>query len=217
MKKILCASMMCADFGALAEEIRKLENAGIDMFHLDLMDGQFVPNFGMGLQDIEYICRHAKIPCDVHMMCSTPANYIEMFASFGAKIIYVHAEAQMSAVARTLQKIRDTGTEAGLAVNPGTAYATIEPLLNLADNILAMTVNPGFAGQRYIPFVDDKLALLAESKSRYGYRLFVDGACSPETIARLSRCGVDGFVLGTSALFGKGREYRVIIPELRNL
>ena len=216
MEKLLCPSMMCADFGDLAGEVSRLEQAGADMFHLDVMDGQFVPNYGMGLQDVEYICSHASIPCDVHMMCMTPGNYVEKFAALGAKLIYIHAEADAHA-ARTLQKIKDAGAKAGLAINPGTSVAAIEPLLNLADYVLAMTVNPGFAGQKYLPFVDEKLAELAQKKARYGYKLVIDGACSPQVIARLNPQGVDGFVLGTSALFGKGRSYAEIMPELRAL
>ena len=144
MEKLLCPSMMCADFGDLAGEVSRLEGAGADLFHLDVMDGQFVPNFGMGLQDIEYICKHAKIPCDVHLMTQTPGDYVEKFADLGAKLIYVHAETGPN-VARTLQKIADAGAKVGLAVNPGTAAATVEPLLNLVDYVLVMTVNPGSA------------------------------------------------------------------------
>ena len=116
-----------------------------------------------------------------------------------------------------MQKIKDAGAKAGLALNPGTGVAAVEPLLNLADYVLAMTVNPGFAGQKYLPFVDEKLAELAQKKEKYGYKLVIDGACSLQVIARLSRQGVDGFVLGTSALFGKGRSYAEIMPELRAL
>ena len=216
MEKRLCPSRLCADFGDLAGEVSRLEGAGADLFHLDVMDGQFVPNFGMGLQDIEYICKHAKIPCDVHLMTQTPGDYVEKFADLGAKLIYVHAETGPN-VARTLQKIADAGAKVGLAVNPGTAAATVEPRLNLVDYVLVMTVNPGFAGQKFIPFVEEKIDLLAAWKEKYGFGMVVDGACSPEVIARLSRRGVEGFVLGTSALFGKGRAYKDIMPELRAL
>lgn len=216
MEKLLCPSMMCADFGDLKGEVSRLEAAGADMFHLDMMDGQFVPNYGMGLQDVEYICSHASIPCDVHMMCLAPGNYVEKFAALGAKLIYIHAEADLHA-ARTMQKIRDAGAMAGLALNPGTGLGAVEPLLSLADYVLAMTVNPGFAGQKYLPFVDEKLLELAGKKEKYGYKLVIDGACSPQVIQRLNPLGVDGFVLGTSALFGKGRSYAEIMPELRAL
>ena len=216
MEKLLCPSMMCADFGDLAGEVARLEEAGSDIFHLDVMDGQFVPNFGMGLQDVEYICSHAAIPCDVHMMCLTPGNYVEKMAGLGAKIIYIHPESDVHAP-RTLQKILDAGAKPGIAVNPGTAFATVEPLLNLAEYVLVMTVNPGFAGQKYLPFVDEKIDQLLAVKDKYNFKIMIDGACSPQVIQRLSAKGVEGFVLGTSALFGKGRGYAEIMPELRAL
>lgn len=216
MAKLLCPSIMCTDFGDLAGEISRLEGAGADMFHLDVMDGQFVPNYGLGVQAVEYVCSHAAIPCDVHMMTLTPGNYVEKFAALGAKVIYIHPEADVNA-ARTLQKIRDAGAAAGLALSPGTGVAAVEPLLNLAQYVLALTVNPGFAGQQYLPFVDEKLEELARKKEKYGYKLVIDGACSPQVIARLSRRGADGFVLGTSALFGKGRSYGELMAELREL
>lgn len=189
---------------------------GADILHLDLMDGQFVPNFGMGLQDIEYLCRHSGIPCDVHMMCMTPGEYVERLVALGAQILYIHPEADRHA-ARTLQKIADAGARPGIAIDPGTAVETIEPLLNLADYVLVMTVNPGFAGQQYIGFVEDKIDRLVTLKAKYGFRIMIDGAGSPQVIARLSKKGVEGYILGTSALFGKGRPYREILRELRGL
>lgn len=215
MGKVLSPSMMCADFGNLAREIHDLETAGADSFHLDLMDGSFVPNYGMGLQDIQYIVSHANVPCDVHMMSINPGEYAEMFAQMGCGTIYIHPETGLHAP-RTLQKILDSGARAGIAINPGTSYFSIEPLLSMVQDVLVMTVNPGFAGQKYLPFVDEKIDELLEHREKYGgFRIFIDGACSPEVIARLGAKGVEGFVLGTSALFGKGRTYAEIMPELR--
>lgn len=108
MEKLLCPSMMCADFGALKREMEALEKAGIDLYHLDVMDGKFVPNFGMGLQDIQYICGQGKKPADVHLMIEDPGNYVELFAGLGAKIIYIHPEADTHPT-RTLQRIIDAG------------------------------------------------------------------------------------------------------------
>lgn len=216
MGKLLCPSMMCADFGNLHREIELLEEAGADIFHIDLMDGRFVPNYGMGLQDIEYICKKADIPCDLHMMSENPGEYVEKFASMGIKIIYIHPETDRHAP-RTLQKIRDFSVSPGIAVNPGTAYTVIEPLLSLVDYVLVMTVNPGFAGQKYLPFVDKKIERLLSVKEQYGFKIFIDGACGNDVIKRLYDKGVDGFILGTSALFGKEKSYSEIMLKLRAL
>ena len=146
MEKLLCPSMMCADFSSLKDEIENLEKGGIDIFHLDVMDGSFVPNFGMGLQDIEYICKTATKPCDVHLMIENPSKYIDKFAKLGVNIIYIHPETDSHAC-RTLQMIRDAGVKSGIAVNPGTSFETVKELLHLCDYVMLMSVNPGFAGQ----------------------------------------------------------------------
>lgn len=216
MGKLLCPSMMCANFGNLAKEIQELEDSGIDIFHLDVMDGTFVPNFGMGLQDIEYIVKHSTKPCDVHLMISNPASYITKFAEMGIKIIYVHPETD-SHITRTLQIIKDSGALAGIAVNPGTSFETVKDTLSLVDYVMIMSVNPGFAGQKYLDFVNEKFEQFCKVKDRYGYKVMIDGACSPEKIKMLSKIGVDGFILGTSALFKKDKSYKEICQELRAL
>lgn len=215
MKKLLCPSMMCANFGDLSREVRELEDAGADIFHLDVMDGSFVPNFGMGLQDIAYICKNAMIPCDVHLMIRNPDRYVELFAGLGAKIIYIHPEADAHA-AQTLRQIRSLGCRAGIAVNPETSFESVQDLLPLCDCVLVMSVNPGFAGQKYLDFVTDKFReFVSHSEAFGGYEVLIDGACSPEKVRQLSAMGVTGFILGTSALFGKDRPYSEILPELR--
>ena len=216
MEKLLCPSMMCAQFGNLEKEVKDLEEAGIDIFHLDVMDGNFVPNFGMGLQDIEFIVKQATVPCDVHLMVNKASDYISKFAEMGVQIIYVHSENDCH-ITRTLQMIKDTGICSGLAINPGTSFESIKEVLTLVDYVLVMSVNPGFSGQKYLSFGDEKLKQLCEKNKQYGYKVMLDGACSPERIETLSKIGVDGFILGTSALFGKERNYQEIIPELRQL
>ena len=216
-EKLLLPSMMCAGFGCLRDEVATLEAAGADGFHLDLMDGNFVPNYGMGLQDIEWICKNATVPCDVHMMAADPGRYVAKFAEYGAKVIYVHPEADTH-VARTLATIKELGVKAGIAINPGTSFATVEAVLPLCDYVLAMTVNPGFAGQKWLDFVNPKLQKLVDASHKDGnnYEVVVDGNCSPERIAQASAMGVKGFVLGTAGLFGHG-PYEQSMAALRAL
>ncbi|WP_195854117.1 ribulose-phosphate 3-epimerase [Aerococcus tenax] len=216
MEKIwICPSMMCANFGNLEKEIKELDEAGADEYHLDFMDGDFVPNFAMGLHDLEFIRQATDKPIDVHLMISNPSEYVEFFADKGADIIYFHPEADMHP-ARTLAKISAKGKKAGIAINPGTSIETVRELLPLCDYILVMTVNPGFAGQKYLPFVDDKIDRLLQLKEKYNFEVSVDGAISPERIRTLSQKGVRGFILGTSALFGKEESYKELIQEYKN-
>ena len=213
---ILCPSMMCARFENLGSEVRELDAAGADVFHCDVMDGSFVPNFAMGLEDVRAIRDATEKPVDVHLMVERPSACVDLFIDAGADIVYIHPEAERFAV-KTLARIRERGARAGIAINPDTSISTVEEMLNVCDCVMVMTVNPGFAGQRFIEFTADKVCRLAELKGRYGFTLTVDGACSPERVRELSAIGADGFVLGTSALFGKEKSYRECIASLRKL
>ncbi|MBV7392266.1 MULTISPECIES: ribulose-phosphate 3-epimerase [Enterococcus] len=214
MEKIMCPSMMCANFAALEKEVVALDQAGTDIFHLDFMDGQFVPNFAMGIQDLETIRKSTNKLVDVHLMIENPGRYVEKFAEMGVDIIYVHPESDPQ-ITRTLDLIKNQQKKVGIAINPGTSVATIHELLPLVDYVMVMTVNPGFSGQKYLPFVDKKILELTALKADYAFKVMVDGAISPEKIEQLSKIGVDGFVLGTSALFNKDQSYEAILTELK--
>lgn len=211
---LICPSMMCANFANLENEIHQLALAGSDIFHIDIMDGEFVPNFGMGIQDFELIRKSTNKLVDVHLMIKNPSNYVEKFADMGADIIYFHPETDLHPT-RTIDKIKGLGKQAGIAINPGTSIESILELLPLVDFIMVMTVNPGFSGQKYLEFVDNKINRLVDLKADYEFEILVDGAISSERIQSLSALGVKGFVLGTSALFGKDKSYSELITEFK--
>lgn len=213
-ERILCPSMMCASFSNLEEDTRNLEKADIDIFHIDIMDGTFVPNFGMGIQDLELIRKATTKTIDVHLMITEPSKYVEMFADMGADIIYIHPEADLQP-ARTLSLIHDKGKKVGLAINPGTSIETIKELFFLIDYLMIMTVNPGFSGQSYLDYVNTKIEKAVSYAEVYDFKVMVDGAISSNKIDELSSMGVSGFVLGTSALFGREGSYKEIVNELR--
>lgn len=213
MKRLLCPSMMCADFSNLQKEVEELDNSGADIFHVDIMDGHFVPNFGMGIQDFSLIRSATEKEVDVHLMIQDPSRYVELFADLGADIIYVHPESDQQ-ISRTLEMIRKKDKKVGIAINPGTSIFSIQELLPLIDYLMIMTVNPGFAGQQYLDYVKKKLEYVTSIKQQYKFQVMVDGAISAEKITSLNKIGVDGFVLGTSALFGKKESYKNILNQL---
>ena len=213
-EKILCPSMMCADYGALKDDVIALDQAGIDIFHCDVMDGMFVPNITMGIMDIKAIRKYTNKLIDVHLMIEHPSTKIDLFIDAGADLIYIHPEAERYVV-KTLAYIKAKGKLAGIAVNPDTSIETIHEMLNLVDYIMVMSVNPGFVGQQFIDFTKNKIKKLVSMKKVYDFKLIVDGAMSPKRIKEMSELGVDGFILGTSALFGKENSYQHLIEELR--
>jgi ribulose-phosphate 3-epimerase len=210
------ASMMCADYGHLEKEIHNLEAAGIDSFHVDIMDGTFVHNFGMGIHDLRYIKSAATKPVECHLMIKEPARYVELFAKCGADILYVHPESGYQ-IGETIQQIIELGVTPGIAINPTTSIESIVELLNLVKRVLIMAVNPGHAGQAFLPFVEKKIRRLVELKDEYGYKIYWDGHGSVENIQKYAPLGVNGFVLGTAALFCKVNSYKEIISHLRGV
>lgn len=215
-RMLLCPSMMCADFQNLSQEIENLDLAGVDIFHCDVMDGSFVPNFTMGLQDIKAIRSHTKSFVDVHLMIENPSKNIDLFIETGVDLIYIHPEAERY-TSKTLKYIKNKNVQTGIAINPDTSLSMIEELIEYCDYIMVMTVYPGFAGQKFIDSMHQKLLKLIKLKENYDFKLIIDGACSPEIISKYSKIGVDGFVLGTSALFNKDEPYHSLIENLRKL
>ncbi|GAA3019399.1 ribulose-phosphate 3-epimerase [Tetragenococcus solitarius] len=212
---LLCPSMMCADFSKLESEMTYLNKANVDVYHVDVMDGVFVPNFALGIEDLKAIKKLTDKPVDVHLMISHPNQYVEQFADLGADIIYFHPETDPFPIS-TINKIKNKGKKVGVAVNPETSLAYIKELLPLCDYLLIMTVVPGFAGQKYLEFVNEKIKDAIKLTTQFNFEVMVDGAISAEKVHELSTLGVRGFILGTSALFNKEENYSDLIDKLKN-
>ena len=214
----LTASMMCADYGHLEQEIKELEEGGIDSFHIDIMDGRYVHNFAMSLNDMRYIAGRARKPIDVHLMIEHPNNNIELFLGSLRKgdTVYIHPEAEYHP-STTLQKIINRGMIPGIAINPGTSVENVRMLLQIVKKVLVMSVNPGNAGQMYLPYVGKKITKLLAIKDEMDFEIYWDGACSADKILEYGPKGVRGFVLGTTLLFGKSKPYGETLQDIRQL
>ncbi len=198
-------------------EIRELDEGGIDSFHIDIMDGRFVPNFAMSLNDMKYIAGATKKPLDVHLMIEHPNNCVEIFLENlrNGDTVYIHPEAEYHP-STTLQKIINAGMIPGIAINPGTSIETVFEMLRIVKKVLIMSVNPGNAGQMFLPYVGKKISKLLLLKEEMGFKTYWDGACSADKILKYAPKGMDGFVLGTTLLFNKGRSYKEIIEEIHH-
>ena len=213
---IFSPSMMCAKYDNLKREVELLEDAGVERLHLDVMDGRFVPNFAMGLEDIRCVANSASVETELHLMIERPGEYISLFADAGVDAIYIHPESDYHPTT-CIQKIIEAGKQPGIVLNPGTSIESVVELLNVVKKVMIMGVNPGHAGQAYLPYVDRKVEKILKIKDTYRLEIAMDGACSADRIKRWSRMGIDSFVLGTSALFGKPETYKQTVRYLREM
>ncbi len=195
-------SLLAADFGHLAEQIAQVEAAGVTMLHLDVMDGHFVPNISFGLPVVSAVRRLSRSILDVHLMITNPDAFLSAFRDAGADQISVHQEA-CPHLDRTLNEIRRLGAKAGVVLNPATPLVTIEHVLDVADFVLIMSVNPGFGGQSFIPYTLDKVRALKYARTHKGldFSIEIDGGINPENVGPAVDAGVDWLVAGSS-VFG---------------
>ncbi len=217
MDYYIAPSLLSADFGRLAEEIRAVEKAGADLLHVDVMDGRFVPNITIGPPVVAAIRKAATLPLDVHLMIVEPERYVEEFAKAGADVITVHAEATPH-LQRAVARIRELGKKAGVALNPGTSLSAVEWVLTDVDMVLLMTVNPGFGGQAYIPSMTGKIELLRSQLSRSGLAvdIEVDGGIKEDNVATAVKAGANVIVSG-SGIFGTKDYAKTVAAMKKNI
>ena len=212
----IAPSLLAADFAQLGAEIAAVEKAGADLIHIDVMDGHFVPNLTVGPAVIEALRPHSQLPFDVHLMITPVDPLLPAFAKAGANILTIHPEAGAH-LHRSLQTIRSLGCKAGLALNPATPLAFVEPVLECLDLILVMSVNPGFGGQSFLPLALPKIAALRRLIDASGriIDLEVDGGINATTASQAIAAGADLLVAGSAVFHGTSAAYAGNIRRLR--
>ena len=194
----IAPSILAADYANFASELKRIEETSAEYVHIDIMDGQFVPNISFGADVVASMRKHSKLVFDCHLMVVNPERYVDAFAQAGADIMTIHAESTLH-IHGALQKIKAAGMKAGVVINPGTPVSAIESVLSLVDQVLIMTVNPGFGGQAFIPETLEKLAKVAQLRDEKGYDfdIEVDGGVDNKTIKACYDAGANVFVAGS--------------------
>ncbi|WP_303972537.1 ribulose-phosphate 3-epimerase [Streptococcus merionis] len=199
----LAPSILAADYANFETELKRIDASGSEYVHIDIMDGHFVPNISFGADVVASMRPHSKLVFDCHLMVSNPEQYIESFARAGADIMTIHVEATPH-IHGALQKIKAAGMKAGVVLNPGTPVASITHVLELVDQVLIMTVNPGFGGQAFIPEMLEKIEEMATLREQKGlaFDIEVDGGIDDQTIALTKKAGANVFVAGSYVFKG---------------
>ena len=219
MKKIqISPSILSADFSQLGTEIKKLEEGGADLIHVDVMDGHFVPNLTIGPPVIKNLRRYTKLPFDVHLMISPVHEYIENYANAGADIITIHPEATES-LKETISLIKKFGKKVGVSLNPKTEIKTLIDEIDNIDLVLVMSVNPGFGGQKFMPEVLDKIKELKKirDKNQYHFDIEVDGGINFSNSKKVLEAGADILVSGTTVFKENDGDIRTNIEKLKSM
>lgn len=215
---LVSASLMCSDFRYLEEELKDMEDSGVDYIHFDIMDGLFVPNYTLGPCLIEAVKNMCSLPIDAHLMIEKPERHVELFADCGCDLISIHQETCVH-LHRTIEEIKKQGIKAGVALNPATSLTTLEDILPELDFVLIMTVEPGFARQKLVPYTIEKIARFKKMMENRGLQIpiEVDGNVSFENAPKMVSAGASILVAGTSSIYSKESDIASGVQRLKQI